>query len=369
MSTQSAHIAVLTLLTFTLCGLLRQPAAAATDTSVAKAPSTTSTPVRVPFIVGLTTLRAVSTPNGDYETLRTIESIDASGYRIVVSGEVPADDGGEAVNVKVRRKISAADQAAAHRMRNYFHEDDDESFPGTVPGFSAATVKQLKTSAKAQMTYLDVQPFFGQTMVVRELSGVLTRANTGTLPVLVNGRMAELPIIHAKGILADGEDKEPFDYVVLDDPANPIVLRAEGNGASTAIVRIEYPEPNAAPTSIESSLAKREIAKIYGIYFSFNLAVLRPESDRVLKEIGSIMKAHPDWKLRVDGHTDGIGNDKANLDLSRRRTDAVKAALVTRYGIDPGRLTTAGYGESAPQDTNDTPEGRARNRRVELRRE
>ena len=219
------------------------------------------------------------------------------------------------------------------------------------------------------MTYLDVQPFFGQTMVVRELSGVLTRANTGTLPVLVNGRMAELPIIHAKGILADGEDKEPFDYVVLDDPANPIVLRAEGNGASTAIVRIEYPEPNAAPTSIESSLAKREIAKIYGIYFSFNLAVLRPESDRVLKEIGSIMKAHPDWKLRVDGHTDGIGNDKANLDLSRRRTDAVKAALVTRYGIDPGRLTTAGYGESAPQDTNDTPEGRARNRRVELRRE
>jgi outer membrane protein OmpA-like peptidoglycan-associated protein len=89
----------------------------------------------------------------------------------------------------------------------------------------------------------------------------------------------------------------------------------------------------------------------------------------VLKEIGGIMKAHPDWKLRVDGHTDGIGNDKANADLSRRRADAVKAALVTRYGIDAARLTTAGYGESAPQDTNDTPEGRARNRRVELRRE
>jgi outer membrane protein OmpA-like peptidoglycan-associated protein len=320
-------------------------------------------------MVGLTTLRAVSTPDGDYETLRLIESANANGYQILVSGEVPAEDGDEPNKVEVRRKINAADQASAHRMRNYFHENDDESFPGTLPGFSAAMINELRASGKTPFSYVEVQTLFGQSIVVRELKGVLARANTGVLPVLVNGRIEQLPIIHAKGTLADGEDKEPFDYVVLDDPANPIVLRAEGDGTSTAIVRIEYPQAETAPTSIESSLAKREVVKIYGIYFSFNRAVLRPESDRVLKEISGIMKAHSDWKLRVDGHTDGIGNDKANADLSRRRADAVKAALVTRYGIDAARLTTAGYGESAPQDTNDTPEGRARNRRVELRRE
>ena len=81
-----------------------------------------------------------------------------------------------------------------------------------------------------------------------------------------------------------------------------------------------------------------------------------------------MLKTHPDWKLQVDGHTDGVGNDAANLDLSKRRSAAVKAALVGRYGIADGRLSTAGHGESSPQATNDTAEGRARNRRVELSR-
>ena len=127
--------------------------------------------------------------------------------------------------------------------------------------------------------------------------------------------------------------------------------------------------PRESPTSIESSLAKNEVVKVYGIYFSFNSADIRPESERVLKEIAEVLVAHPDWKLRVDGHTDGIGNATDNLDLSKRRAAAVKDALVSRYGIDAARLTTEGYGESSPQDTNETQEGRARNRRVELRRQ
>ena len=84
------------------------------------------------------------------------------------------------------------------------------------------------------------------------------------------------------------------------------------------------------------------------------------------KEQWSVMRRHPDWKLSVDGHTDSIGTDQANLDLSRRRAASVKTALTSRYHVDAVRLTTAGYGESRPKDTNDTLEGRARNRRVEL---
>jgi outer membrane protein OmpA-like peptidoglycan-associated protein len=105
---------------------------------------------------------------------------------------------------------------------------------------------------------------------------------------------------------------------------------------------------------------------VYSIYFSFNSDVIREESEPTLKELGDIMRRHPDWKLAVNGHTDAIGGDQYNLDLSKRRAAAVKTALVTKYGIDAARFTTAGFGKSQPKDTNDTLEGRARNRRVEL---
>ncbi len=78
------------------------------------------------------------------------------------------------------------------------------------------------------------------------------------------------------------------------------------------------------------------------------------------------MARRPDWELSIEGHTDNIGSDSDNLDLSRRRAAAVKDALVARHRIAANRLATGGYGESRPRDTNDTLEGRARNRRVEL---
>ena len=78
---------------------------------------------------------------------------------------------------------------------------------------------------------------------------------------------------------------------------------------------------------------------------------------------------NPDWKLKVEGHTDNIGPDAHNLDLSKRRAASVKQALVDRYHIPPDRLATDGFGSAGAIDTNDTLEGRARNRRVELSRE
>jgi outer membrane protein OmpA-like peptidoglycan-associated protein len=81
------------------------------------------------------------------------------------------------------------------------------------------------------------------------------------------------------------------------------------------------------------------------------------------------MRRNPDWKLSIEGHTDAVASDRYNLELSGRRAAAVKEALVGTFEIAGGRLTTAGYGESRPQDRNDTVEGRARNRRVELVRQ
>ena len=78
------------------------------------------------------------------------------------------------------------------------------------------------------------------------------------------------------------------------------------------------------------------------------------------------MTKNATWILSVEGHTDNIGGTASNQDLSVRRASAVRKALVDRYHITPARLSPSGYGESRPKETNDTLEGRARNRRVEL---
>lgn len=85
-----------------------------------------------------------------------------------------------------------------------------------------------------------------------------------------------------------------------------------------------------------------------------------------LREIAELLRRPTDWRLAIEGHTDSIATDRFNLELSARRAAAVKAALTSRHGIVEGRLSTSGAGESRPKARNDTPEGRARNRRVEL---
>ncbi len=86
----------------------------------------------------------------------------------------------------------------------------------------------------------------------------------------------------------------------------------------------------------------------------------------MLAEIARVLQQNPSWSLGVEGHTDNIGGEASNIGLSTRRAAAVKQALVARYRIDGQRLHTNGYGASRPKGTNDTIEGRARNRRVEL---
>jgi outer membrane protein OmpA-like peptidoglycan-associated protein len=202
------------------------------------------------------------------------------------------------------------------------------------------------------------------------MSGSLARVGSGPVEVsvIVNGRPQMLRALHVAGHLADDGDGDEFDYVVLDDPDCPLTLRSKGPHFSSSISRIEFPVPTTVATSLESALTRDKRALVYGIYFKFARADIRSVSEPVLKEIAAVMKKNPDWTLNIAGHTDNIGGDASNLDLSRRRADSVKAALVARYGIAAGRLTTGGSGASQPQTTNATPEGRARNRRVELTR-
>jgi outer membrane protein OmpA-like peptidoglycan-associated protein len=103
----------------------------------------------------------------------------------------------------------------------------------------------------------------------------------------------------------------------------------------------------------------------HGINFDVDKATLRPESMGTLNQIKAILVANPDLKFEIDGHTDNTGASAHNVILSQHRADAVKDQLVT-MGIDASRLTTKGFGDTKPMTSNDTPEGKANNRRVEF---
>ncbi len=93
---------------------------------------------------------------------------------------------------------------------------------------------------------------------------------------------------------------------------------------------------------------------------------MKPESEPTLREISRLLSANPALRLHVVGHTDSVGTVDYNMDLSRRRAEAVVQALTSDYGVSSGRLRAAGVGPLAPAAPNTTEEGRAKNRRVEL---
>jgi len=102
-----------------------------------------------------------------------------------------------------------------------------------------------------------------------------------------------------------------------------------------------------------------------GIRFDVNKATLKPESMGVINEIATLMKEHPEVSFSVEGHTDSDGDGSFNQTLSEQRAGTVVEALKS-LGIDGSRMTSKGWGESKPLDTNATAEGKANNRRVEF---
>lgn len=129
--------------------------------------------------------------------------------------------------------------------------------------------------------------------------------------------------------------------------------------------RVELPiPPPPPPVEAPQVEEKKIIAK--KIHFEFDKAVIRPISFRILDGIVDLLKENSSIrKVRVEGHCDSKGTDAYNMRLSQRRANAVRDYLIA-HGISGDRLVAVGYGESRPVDTNDTPEGRARNRRVEF---
>ncbi|MCM8832756.1 MAG: DUF4892 domain-containing protein [Candidatus Omnitrophica bacterium] len=172
-------------------------------------------------------------------------------------------------------------------------------------------------------------------------------------------------------VYASRDDEKNFFYLsaknknitlslsVLPGFNGPIVLLGivEKKEMETGLVKAK---------DIYETIKKEGKVAIYGIYFDFDKAEIKPESKPTLEEIAKFLKENPEIKLYIVGHTDNLGKLEYNMELSKRRAEAVIKELVEKYGIKKERLMGFGVGPLAPCASNSTEEGRAKNRRVEL---
>ena len=134
--------------------------------------------------------------------------------------------------------------------------------------------------------------------------------------------------------------------------------------AAVAVVKKEEPKP--APKEVWKSVVTEKLITIEGTNFDTNSAKLKPGADKKLNEVVDFATQNKGANLAITGYTDSRGSDKLNQNLSARRAESVKAYLVKK-GIAADRITTQGEGAANPVADNKTSEGRAKNRRVEIK--
>jgi outer membrane protein OmpA-like peptidoglycan-associated protein len=344
-------------------------------------------PSQIPLCAGLTIVTAIDRPEGDYESIKTVVETGERGLTLAYSAQVPTERG-SLRNWKMRRTVLRQDLGTATLYAHYFNSRGPQAIPGsTALGASTAVLRSLKRTGAAELGIIaagnsgyPADRTGNPSIYDYEETFKLRRVGTGTVPVrvTVNDTIVSLPAVHAQGSYLG----DKAEFLFLDDEENPLALQyrfATGGGTEAGqlrVVKISYrcagPTRSASDERIarlERALREQRRAVVYDLYFDFNRDVIREESEPTLREIAEVLRRNPDWKLSIEGHTDNVASDRYNLELSSRRAAAVKAALGTRFGIAGSRLTTSGAGESRPQDRNDTVEGRARNRRVELVRQ
>jgi outer membrane protein OmpA-like peptidoglycan-associated protein len=173
-------------------------------------------------------------------------------------------------------------------------------------------------------------------------------------------------------------DGQAYAALRLERPQGDVwvaILSVPGGGNRPPATLIDVVETRPMETDrivfVDAAAMERAIAAtgrvaLYGIRFDTDRAEPRPESRPTLEEIAKYLRANPAVSVIVTGHTDNQGAFDYNLDLSRRRAAAVVAALTRDFGIPAARLTAFGAGMAAPVAANDTEQGRAQNRRVEI---
>jgi outer membrane protein OmpA-like peptidoglycan-associated protein len=337
---------------------------------------------RIPLVQGLTLVSATQLATGDQENVVTVAETSPQG---VSYGWTFRQQKGAAVETGTfRRFVRTEDLASAPRLNPVFFSNDVDRFPGsTAFSVSRAILAKLKAGGPVSYSLAGIDGAktgtgwvggniggFLKTRVY--MRGTLEKAPKAAPPMslLINGRRASVPVVHAVGNFALRDAKVSGDFFILDDAEHPLLLRAVIDGAAFQMIRADMPASGNASIAktIEADLTSRCRAEIPGVYFDLGSADLRSESDASLNDVARLLNSHPDWKLSIEGHTDAIGAPASNLALSQRRADAVRAVLSSRYRVAASRLSAKGFGQTKPKESNATLEGRAHNRRVEMTR-
>ncbi len=171
------------------------------------------------------------------------------------------------------------------------------------------------------------------------------------------------------GTILQSDPQRWVNGKIVKDGREIWVQAEKGNGAIwLRIVEKEAMEQfiEADAAALGNDIRANGHAAVYGIYFDTAKSTIKPESAKAIAEIAKLLKGDPGLKVFVVGHTDNEGTVEGNITLSQARGEAVLQALVREHGIAAARLRSWGCGQFAPLASNDSPEGKAKNRRVEL---
>jgi outer membrane protein OmpA-like peptidoglycan-associated protein len=376
---------------------------------------------KIPLVTGLvltsTTHAGLSTnagsmPVADVETVYSVASVAADKVQFAYRVAAPNDPKAAAMlrkSPRFTRSVRTEDLRTSTRLNALFSSTDPELFAGqTFLQASTATLAALKTSGETPVVFginesdatigsltsmlgpaatagartaiagqpLDISGLVSALAVARHYyRGTVKRVEPGTVTfsILLNGVRTDVSAVHAKGLLKFAAQQLEAEFWWLDDSANPLTLKwSAGPNTYAVLTRIDLPETAAAPASaptVAARLAGRSCrAELHGVYFETGSAELLEESEPALRSVAAALSANPAWQVTVEGHTDNIGSGAYNNELSLRRANAVRDALVSRYRVGASRIAAQGLGFDKPIEPNTTPEGRAHNRRVELAR-
>ncbi len=170
----------------------------------------------------------------------------------------------------------------------------------------------------------------------------------------------------------DHEDKCPDEPGVAEYDGCPIpdtdgdgILDPDDKCVDEPETQNDYEDTDGCPDEVPEEV-KAFTGVIEGIYFDTNKDTIKPTSEKILKKALKVLEDFPSVRLKIDGHTDSRGDAAHNQDLSERRAKSVKKWFED-HGIDGNRFETQGFGPDQPIETNDTKDGRAKNRRIEFK--
>jgi outer membrane protein OmpA-like peptidoglycan-associated protein len=378
---------------------MRRPAvAAALALMVLGSPEDSSAQAALPLPLpqGSTVVTTLSFPEGERESFMNAKEVSPTGTRWTWN-LVEIHTQGDTIKEEFAFVESTADVADAFRILTFHGKEEPVEHPGyTMMAVSRAVYRRLRATGVDSFQVMELAPpangpagqlvegLLGrQRWVPVRWRGTLSLAAPATapFPILVNGQRQEVPALHLRGnFAAKGRRFEP-ELWVLADSTYPLLLKWIGHSAQPTnvyqTVRVDFPPAGSGLTAsggkqsgdLEGALRSGCRVELPGIYFAFNSAVLDPASDRTIAALAEVLGRHPDWIATIEGHTDSIGTSAANQTLSEHRAAAVRERLVGTHKVDPSRLSSLGFGSGKPRESNETIEGRARNRRVELVRQ